>query len=444
LPKTITQSQKIGEIGEKAAALQFLRMGFQFDGRSRLEAGIDGIAEIMDNDHPTAKMIAVQVKATQDAKYTGENGSEFSYRVRSEDLEYWRGSNLPVILVLYRHSDDTFYWKSLENLSGESERTLRFNKEKDTLDSSARDRIAALTVAKQGHGYYVPPLGGGEDAIVNMFPILLPEEIYVSQTRFSTRDAIAQMKKVKSGQRFDWMIHETSLWSFCDPLKSRVRDLVERDQVEKIETDFLARHEAIDQQYRFASLLRQALAQDFREVLGWDKEKKQFYFLPMPNEISRRFHYQGSKQRTFADVVSRYKKSKDGGAIDYVRHHSFVPHFERLGAQWYLVVNPSYYFTFDGFRRLTYPDALLSGKKRLDNNNSVRGQVVMWQRLLSWANVNELGGLLGHAAKDIHILRVGDPLILELPRSVPEDVWGGKSQKPKQPVDGDQQGSLDI
>lgn len=157
--KKITASQRMGEIGEKAVNLQFLRIGFQFDGRSRLEAGIDGIAEVMDDDQPTAKMIAVQVKATERGGYVGETGTEFTYRVRASDFDYWRGSNLPVILVLYRQSDDTYFWKSLDNLVGEANRTLHFDKERDVLDGRAKDRLAALTVAKQGHGYYVPPLG---------------------------------------------------------------------------------------------------------------------------------------------------------------------------------------------------------------------------------------------------------------------------------------------
>ncbi|WP_236628231.1 DUF4365 domain-containing protein, partial [Sulfitobacter sp. HI0129] len=308
--KKITTSRRMGEIGEKAANLQFLRIGFQFDGRSRLEAGIDGIAEVMDNDQPTAKMIAVQVKATESGTYAGETDSAFTYRVRAKDFDYWRGSNLPVILVLYRLSDDTFFWKSLENLVGEAERILHFDKERDVLDGRAKDRLAALTVAKQGHGYYVPPLGGGEEAIINMVPLQLPDEIFVAQTQLSTQKALARMNKVRKGQRYDWMIDETSLWTFCDPLTTPVRDLVERDQVEKIETDFLAKHDAVDQQYKFAGLLRHTLAHDFRDLLGWDGKKKQFYFLPAPGGVGRKFRYLGAKQKTQADVVSVYQKSK--------------------------------------------------------------------------------------------------------------------------------------
>ena len=65
MSKTITNNQLLGEIGEASVRLRFLNMGFQFDVRSRLEAGIDGIAEVMDKGRPLARMIAVQVKATQ-------------------------------------------------------------------------------------------------------------------------------------------------------------------------------------------------------------------------------------------------------------------------------------------------------------------------------------------------------------------------------------------
>lgn len=442
--KRITASQRVGEIGEKAVGLQFLRIGFQFDGRSRLEAGIDGISEVMDEGSPTAKMIAVQVKATESAPYSGETDVGFSYRVRASDFDYWRGSNLPVILVLYRLSDDTFFWKSLENLVGEAERTLQFDKTLDVLDGRAKDRLAALTVAKQGHGYYVPPLGGGEDAIINMLPMRLPQEIFVAQTQLTTQKALARMNKAHEGRRYDWMIDATSLWTFCDPLTTSVRDLVERDQVERIETDFLAGHDAVDQQHKFAGLLRHTLAHDFRDLLGWDRKKKQFYFLPEPGGVARTFRYLGAKQKTQADVVSVYKKSKNEGPIDYVRHHSFIPKFERLVDQWFLIVNPSYFFTSDGTHALNYPDALLSGKKRLDTNSTVRGQVIMWHRLLSGMEFEDAGCLLSADPSSDRIVRFGEPPVIELPKSVPEDVWGAKGQKAKKSSETEEQGSLNL
>lgn len=88
MPKHLTPSQILGEIGEAAARLRFLSIGFQFDARSRLEAGIDGIAEVMDHGQPLARMIAVQVKAREAERYASEDDHGFSYLMRSEDLDY--------------------------------------------------------------------------------------------------------------------------------------------------------------------------------------------------------------------------------------------------------------------------------------------------------------------------------------------------------------------
>lgn len=74
MTKHITQNQVLGEIGETMVKGKFLTMGFQFDGRSRLEAGIDGIAEVMDAGRPLAKLIAVQVKAKTEGKYNPDYG----------------------------------------------------------------------------------------------------------------------------------------------------------------------------------------------------------------------------------------------------------------------------------------------------------------------------------------------------------------------------------
>src|SRR5688572_412740 len=118
MAKTITPNQLLGQIGETAVQLRFLTMGFQFDVRSRLEAGIDGIAEVMENGRPLARMIAVQVKSTEAAKYAAENASGFTYSLRTEDLAYWSGTNLPIIIVLYRRSGDSFYWKEVQGGPG--------------------------------------------------------------------------------------------------------------------------------------------------------------------------------------------------------------------------------------------------------------------------------------------------------------------------------------
>jgi hypothetical protein len=438
MSKTITPNQLLGEIGEAAVRLRFLNMGFQFDGRSRLEAGVDGIAEVMDKGKPLARMIAVQVKATDSSRYASENSTSFSYLLRSNDLAYWAGSNLPVIIVLYRKSDQTYFWKEVAVDQSREDRRLLFNKQEDVLDITAVDRLAALTVPKIGFGYYVPPLGGGEEALVNILPLTLPEEIFVASTPYTAKQAAAILLNGEEPARFDWAIKGGTFWSFCDPRSSVCKRIVDLDQAEAVDTPAIAFHEDHDEQNNFAFLLRKTLDHQTRDDLRWNKDRKLFYVRALAENASRTFSYEASKKKASTEVVNVVENKTEKNRVDFVRHHAFVPRFERLFDRWYLVINPTYFFTTNGFIPHSYPAALLAGKKRLDNSSSLRGQVVMWHRFLTRHGGNESS--LFAKASSAPRLKFGDPPCVTLATRVPEDVWG--SQKKSEPESDDTQEQL--
>jgi hypothetical protein len=114
--KTVTDGQLHGELGETLVKARFHRLGLVFEGRGRLETGIDGTVELRDpvTGRMLGKTIAVQVKTTADGRYTRETDGSFEYLLRTADLDYWRSSNLPVIVVLLCLSDESFLWKSVE------------------------------------------------------------------------------------------------------------------------------------------------------------------------------------------------------------------------------------------------------------------------------------------------------------------------------------------
>jgi hypothetical protein len=422
MAKTITKSQFLGEIGEAAVRLRFLNIGFQFDGRSRLEAGVDGIAEVMDNGQPLARMIAVQVKTTATARYSSEDDNGFSYLLRPDDLAYWQGSNLPIILVLYRQSDETFFWKAVAVDPKREDRRLYFDKQVDVLDANAVDRLAALTVPKAGFGYYVPPLGGGEEALVNILPVTLPAEMFVASTPFLPKQATARLFDSDEHVRFDWTIKNGTFWSFSDPRENVSKSIVDLDQVDAIDTALLAFHEDQDEQNNFAFLLRKTFDHQVHADLAWNKDRKLFYFRAKAENVSRSFSYDASKRKASTEVVNVNRNKIDQTRVEFVRHHAFVPRFERLFDQWYLVVNPTYFFTTNGFLPHSYPGALLAGKKRLDNSASLRGQVIMWHRFLTQSD-RDADSLFAESAPAPK-LRFGQPPVLELATRVPEDVWG--------------------
>jgi hypothetical protein len=430
--KKITDNQLIGELGEAAVRKRFLSIGFQFDQRSRLEAGIDGLAEIMIDGEPTARMIAVQVKSTRSKAYGSEDDSGFTYLLESKDLQYWRTSNLPVIVVLYRESDDSLYWSPVPTVPGVEQRRLVFDKTKDALDRSCIDRLAALTVPKNGFGYYVPPLGGGETALVNLLPIILPQEMFVASTPFESRRAIAELHNGDEPPRFDWAIKDGTFWSFHDPREEVTGAIVDLDQVDAIETGMLALHEDIDEQNNFAFLLRQTLQHQMQDDLAWDKDNRLFYFRALETDQPRTFHYQSAKVKTKADVVNVTMNSRVPDKVSFVRHHAFIPKFEWMMDQWFLMVSPTYHFTTNGFTRHPHPDALLSGKKRLDNNASLRGQLIMWHRLLTMYDDLGSGMLHLEERRAAPVLRFDPPPEISLPTTVPDDVWGKPKKAPEQ------------
>jgi len=54
----------------------------------------------------------------------------------------------------------------------------------------------------------------------------------------------------------------------------------------------------------------------------------------------------------------------------------------RFDGKWFLHVEPTYHFTKDGKVTSALSAAALAGIKRLENNQAVHGQVIMWARRL--------------------------------------------------------------
>ena len=90
------------------------------------------------------------------------------------------------------------------------------------------------------------------------------------------------------------------------------------------------------------------------------------------------------------------------------------------------MIEPTYFFTHDGMHPHTAPDALLSGKKRMDNSSAIRGQVIMWHRFLQ--SIESKATDLFAAPFVEPWLTFGEPPMVQLPTRVPEDVWRTKAK----------------
>jgi hypothetical protein len=428
--KTVTDGQLHGELGETLVKARFHRLGLVFEGRGRLETGIDGTVELRDpvSGRMLGKTIAVQVKTTADGRYTRETDASFEYLLRTADLDYWRSSNLPVVIVLLRLSDESFFWKSVEQGAAGEERRLVFGKVADRLDAGALDRLAQLAVDRGRLGSFVPPMRTGEPAHLNLVRVLMPDEIFVAESPFkSGRDAVPALLRA-DGQHFDWVIRGRRFVSFRDPRGRALEAIVEPDTVEAVETGCVAASDGRDDEVVMIELLRRTLEDQFGPDLAYDRDGRAFYFRAPDPLAPRDYRYRSLREFTSATVVQLYPDKRKPDRLHSVRHHAFVPRFERIGDDWYLSMAPTFFFSEDGSRPHRFGSVLLAGKKKLDRNASVRGQVFLWRHLLANNDAGEaqapsLFASAADPASASPFLRFTplEPVTME--RSVPEDAW---------------------
>jgi hypothetical protein len=423
MSKHVTDSQVLGELGETAVKKIVLETGFIYEQRGRLEAGVDGLIELRDpkSGAPLGKLLAVQVKSTASGKYLRETDRQFEYLLRPDDLALWHQSNIPVIIVLWRQSDGSAYWKDVtDSLRGE-ERRLRFDKETDRFDASCADRLGSLTIDRRTPGVFVPPLNRGEDAIINMMRVRLPDEIFLSSSPFgSRRDAIPELHKHGS-PRYDWIIRNRRFASFFDPRDYPTKSIVDIDQVEAVDTALFVMNDDLDDRNDTIDLLRRTLERQVVSELAFLPKDRLFHFIAMAQNKSRSYRYEASVKDASAKVVSYYSNKKKPDSPGYVRHHAASFRFERLGDEWFVVIDPTFYFTRNGFQPHRYPEALLAGKKRLERNAAVRGQVIMWQHLLAQSGSKEQG--LFDTVSNDPVLQFEHLPVLTLSQAVPESSW---------------------
>ncbi len=422
--KIMTRQQLAGSEGESLVRKRANAMGFLYAPYNPPEAGIDGFLEIRDpvTGAVSGRFVAAQVKTTDDGIYTAETDQGFEYLMDTRDVEYWRGSNIPVIVVLVHLGRNEAWWKSVDTGTGTGERRLRIDKTRDRFDKAARDAIAELCVAKSGWGVWFPPLKSGEAGHLNMLEVVLPEDIFVAASPFKTgRAALAELLEHDARPPDDWVIRAGQFMSFRDPREGPLARIVDEGAVEPIGADELAFPDDEADERNMIELLRRTLGMQLDGLLAFNRDQKAFYFPADPDGIERTYYYMSLKQQTSAGVVRKYEND---GKLKFVRHHAFEPRFWRVGSMWLLSVTPTFVFTWDGIRPDRFAAGRLTGKKQREYNSSLLGQFIMWRHLLTrLGQRDEADQLFELEPEKAHPLRFLPVDTLDLPRGVPDELW---------------------
>jgi hypothetical protein len=391
-PKKIGNSDMIGARGVNLIERRILEMGFLWYPSVGAEAGIDGRLEIRNEDSVVTNcIVSVQSKAT-DLAFEGETESELTFTCGERDLRYWLKGNLPVIVVYSRPRTDEAYWLSVKDYFSDpirrASRKLRFAKARDSFNLSAKDALTKLALPNNG-GLYLGATPKQETIFTDLLPVKqFPERFYHAHTHFSSRkealDFLFESAKVSGSEVWrGFTISNSAVYSFYDLSGSRWKEIAEEGTVESDLTFEWSMTSDPVRKRLFVELMNVTLQDQLREDDIHFSNMDKLYFHRASDDLSDRSRgYRSRRKNASRDVFKRYQSKLDPERTSYFRHVAFFGHFLELDGNWFLQIAPTYRFTKDGYRDSRFSADALSGIKRLENNQAVHGQVVMWAEFL--------------------------------------------------------------
>jgi Domain of unknown function (DUF4365) len=388
--KKISKSDIIGDQGIALIHQRVSAMGFLWH-PTRLEAGIDGWIELRDDQtgEVTGHFVPVQSKAADtNRRFTAETDTSFEFLCDERDLGYWLSSNAPIVIVVSRPNEDEAYWACItdrfRDLTSRKARRICFDKKRDRFDVNSAHDIAKLAIAKNS-GFYLAAPPKKERLYSNLLGLSqYASRIFIAQTDLRFPSQVWQALKEFTTQALGaWVLTDKTLVSFHDLAEEPWQHLCDRGTVEGFHSDEFAFAEDDRQASLFANLLYVTLKDAlWANYVRYDKLLDHYYFLPNTDLTPKTFFYQALENKTSRIVVGPYYGKKDPSTPRFYRHNAFQGRWRRFEQGWYLEIVPTYRFTSDGQSLYPWYEDLLSGIKRLENNQAVLGQVVMWSRLL--------------------------------------------------------------
>lgn len=106
----MTHQPQTERLGVSALDYFFSEKGWLFREQTTHDYGIDAHVEIVENQRPTGKLIALQIKAGQ-SFFEEEVDGAYVFRTDDKHIAYWVGHSMPVVLVLYNPETKQAYWQ---------------------------------------------------------------------------------------------------------------------------------------------------------------------------------------------------------------------------------------------------------------------------------------------------------------------------------------------
>lgn len=342
------------------------------------DTGIDGTFEVIEGANAaTGKQLAIQSKAGR-SYIRNESETTFEFHARADDVEYWAGYSLPVILAIYDPTLKNLYAISVKDYlhdkpdARSAPHRFVFHKETDIVDDEARSWMRGIAFG--GTRSYTTRVAGTitETLHTNLLAVLsTPTTVHCSTP-------IGGMQRQDIPRGSIVIEKESRWWSFEDPTgrSSQLRQVIDEGSVESFRLNELVEHD--DRRRYVVELFNRALRGHlFGLPIAFDRSHGRFYFLPRSGE-PRSWDYQSVKRRASRKVAHPL------GGKNWA-HHAANFGWEFYGARWFLKAVPAYVFTEQGNRVLADEDVIrLNVKKRKrEYNRQVFQHLIFWREVLA-------------------------------------------------------------
>lgn len=416
MTKRIGRSDIIGEQGVACVRRIVLDMGHMFHETGGVEAGIDGLIELRDQETGRVSNVTlqVQVKATERDRLPAETETNFEWPCTEEDVDYWCQGTMPVLLIVVKTKINRAYWKSIKDYFSNARSVQKprvvFDKNRDIFDFSAKGYLSTIA-ANTTPGAVAPPARITECLVPNLIQVLgFGSKLFVADTEYKDNQSFgAASRDLVADAPGEWIVKRHRVLSFHDLGCSPWDKICDVGTIEQFDTADWAFSDDRDREKDFVQLLNRALRQLIRGELFFDKDEKLYYFMRIPERDRRIYPYYAFTKNAKRSVVKRYSV--------YWRHSAFSGHFLRFGEDWYLEVTPTYHFTCDGYRKDYFASERLKKIKELENNSAVVGQFMMWSHYLINRAKNDI------FSGEYPFLKFGEVDNQVVERGIPDRLW---------------------
>jgi hypothetical protein len=385
--KKHTQQTLTGAAGVNLIQKRVLQMGWVWNATS-IDAGIDGYIEIRDPATGRATNVIIQVQSKALATFSGDTAEAFEYVCSPDDLTYWLSGNAPVILIVSRPATEEAYWVSIKDFfstpARRRDRRVVFDKRRDLFDANARERLERLAMPRQ-LGIYLTPPPRTETLYSNLLRVTqYPASIYRASTEI--RDGGLIRRKLGWGNTAPdaWILRRRGEVASFQPFDDALwNDIIDQGTAEQFHSVEWATSDDPQRVNEFLELMFHALRSKLRPLgVSYHREADYFYFTASSDLRPKRMSYKSLKTTSSRTVFQGFPSKDDPTHMRFYRHVAFSGQFHNFDGDWYLSVEPTYHFTFDGWKRHLWYESKLKGIKALEKNPAVLGQVAFWASLL--------------------------------------------------------------